>query len=152
MPNWITLTSDDLDDHNVAELITALREEALGDNQTDPFPRILEEVTNELRSAIAFSGKYQLDATLTTVPKSLKEIAVKKVIRIMKGRLQQALSDDEKADAKIYEDRLKALINFAWPVDEADVPLNPVPTQTVAATPKIKCRPRTYRREDGDGV
>lgn len=152
MPNWITIALADLDDHTVAELVDALRQEALRIGQTDPMPRIIAEVTNEIRGAIEFSGRYQTDADTTTLPKGLKEIAVKKITRVMKGRLLQALSDDEKADAKVYEDRLKALIDFRWPVDKPDIPLSPAETQTASDTPRITARTRTFRREDGDGI
>jgi hypothetical protein len=152
MPNWITIALADLDDHTVAELVDALRQEALRTSQTDPMPRIIDEVTNEVRGAIAFSGRYQLDAVATTIPKGLKEIAVKKITRVMKGRLLQALSDDEKADSKIYEDRLEALIEFRWPVDSPDTPLAPVPTQAVASTPKITPKTRSFSRCDADGI
>jgi hypothetical protein len=152
MPNWITITSDDLNDRTVAELFDALRQEALAAGQTDPMPRIIDDVTNQIRNAIAFSGRYQLDAVTSALPKALKEIAVKKITREMKGRLAQPLSETETADAKIYEDRLKALIDYRWPIDNADTPLAPAPTQEVSSSPAITPRTRTYRRCDADGI
>ncbi len=152
MPNWTAISAADLNDHTVAELMDALRQQALGAGQTDPMPRIVEEVTNEIRGAIGFSGRYQVDADLTTVPKTLKEMAVKKITRTLKGRLQLALLEEEKTDSATYENRLKALINFGWPVDAPDNPLpTPLPTQTSAQTPAIlpkPCRPSFSPRED----
>lgn len=152
MPNWITISASDLNDHKIAELVAALREEALGVGQTDPMPGTITEVVNELRNAIGFSGKYQLDADETTVPKSFRELAAKKIVRVLKGRLEQALSKDEIADSEIYESRLKALVKGEWPVDKPDNVEPEVQTQSAAATPGITPRTRTYRREDADGI
>ncbi len=152
MPNWFTPSSADLNDHKVAERVTALREEALGAGQTDPMPRLITEVTNAIRNAISFSGKYRLDATATTLPNGLKEETVKKIMRVMKGRLELPLSKDEERDDEIFESRLKALVKGEWPVDEPDTVLAPVPVQTASASPRITPRTRTFRREDGDGA
>ena len=152
MPAWTAITAADLNDHTVAELVAALRQEALAIGQTDPLPRIIVEVTNEIRGAIGFSGRYSVDADLTTVPNTLKEMAVKKITRTMKGRLQMPLLKDEEKDAATYESRLEALINFAWPVDKPDTALpSPLPTQTTAQVPAIQpksCRPSSAQRED----
>lgn len=151
MPNWITITAADLNDHKIAELVAALRSEELGPGQTDPLSRMIVEVTDELRNAIAFSGKYQLDATTTTIPKGLKEIATKKIVRLMKGRLELPLSDDEDKDHAVYESRLKALVEARWPVDDPDTPIANAAVQAADPTPRIKKKCRKFRREDGDG-
>jgi hypothetical protein len=152
MPNWFTLSLADLNDHKVGELIDALRTEALASGQSDPMPRIMVEITNELRGAIAFSGRYQIDATTTALPNTLKETAVKKVIRVMKSRLELGYTKAEEEDSAIYEQRLKALIEYRWPVDEPDVPLVPVTTQQVSALPSITPRVRSFTRDDADGI
>ena len=152
MANWFTISAGDLNDRKVAELVTALREEALAVGQTDPMPRIIADVTREIRDAIGFSGRYTLDANPASLPNGLKEIAVKKVVRDMKGRLQQALDKDEETDAEIYEARLKALVKGEWPVGEPDTPLSPVPVQTASASPRIKTKVRAFSRENQEGV
>lgn len=152
MPNWFTPSSADLNDHKVALLVDALREEALAAGQTDPMPRIITEVTNAIRGAIAFSGNYQLDATAATIPNGLKEEAVKKIVRVMKGRLEMPLSKDEQRDDEIYESRLKALVKGEWPVDEPDTVLAPVPVQTASATPRIKPKCRAFSRHNQEGA
>lgn len=152
MSNWITITVADLNDHKVAELVTALREEALGDGQADPMPGIIIEVTNEVRSAIAFSGRYTVDVNAAAIPQGLREIAAKKILRVMKGRLQLPLSDDEAKDAEIYEARIKALIKGEWPVDEPDDPLSTPEVQSAAPTPRITKRHRHFDRCSQDGI
>lgn len=152
MANWFTISAGDLNDRKVAELVTALREEALAVGQTDPMPRIIADVTNEIRDAIGFSGRYTLDANPAALPNGLKEIAVKKVVRDMKGRLQQALDKDEETDAEIYEARLKALVKGEWPVGDPDTPLSPAPVQTASASPRIKTKVRAFSRDNQEGV
>lgn len=152
MPNWFTISADDLNDRKVAELVTALREEALAVGQTDPMPRIIADVTNEIRDAIGFSGRYTLDANPAALPNGLKEMAVKKVVRDMKGRLQQPLDKDDERDAEVYESRLKSLVKGEWPVGEPDTPLSPVPVQSASASPRIKTKTREFSRANQDGA
>lgn len=152
MPNWFTPTSADLNDHKVAQLVDALRQEALAAGQTDPMPRIITEITNAVRGAIAFSGQYQLDADATTIPNGLKEEAVKKIVRVMKGRLEMPLSKDEQRDDEIYESRLKALVKGEWPVDAPDNVLSPVPVQTASPSPRITKKTRQFSRDNQEGA
>jgi hypothetical protein len=152
MSNWNTITVADLNDFKVAELVTALQEEALGSGQADPTPGIIADVISIVRGAIGWSGRYELDANTAAIPKSLREIAAKKVIRTMKGRLQMALSDDEAKDAEVFEARLKALIKGEWPVEDADTPLAEPEVQSAAATPRITKRHRHFSRRDQDGI
>lgn len=152
MPNWITIAALDLNDHKVGELVEALRTEALAQGQGDPMPGIITEVVNEIRGAIGFSGHYVLDADLATIPKSLREVASKKILRVLKSRLEISLNKDDESDAKIYESRLQSLIAREWPVETADVALNPVPTQSASSMPSITPRIRRYGRDEGDGL
>jgi hypothetical protein len=150
--NWITIIPADLNDARVAELIDSLRQEELGTGQGDPLPRFIVSVTEELRAAIAFSGKYQVDSDTTTIPNGLKEIAVLKIVRSMKGRLLQALTDDEKADAKTYEARLVALNEAQWPVATPDHPISPTEVQADSISPRITRRRRHFGHCDQDGI
>ncbi len=152
MSNWLTISLAHLNERKVAELIEALRTEALGAGQTDPMPAIIADVTNQIRKAIGFSGLYTLDATATTVPNSLKEIAVKKITREMKGRLLLSLSDDEVRDDKIYESRLADLNKHAWPIDEPDVALTVPETQPASGGVEVArggCRQATTEKFKG---
>jgi hypothetical protein len=90
--SWITLTVSDLEDARAAELVAALRDEALGDGQSDPFPRLAQMVVDEVRRCIAFCASTPLDADAATIPAGLKELVVAKLGRVMKARLLQPLS------------------------------------------------------------
>ncbi len=146
MPNWFTPADTDLNDHKVAELVNALREEALGVGQTDPMPGIITEVVNELRAAIGFSGRYQLDAVETAIPNSLREMASKKIVRVLKGRLSQLLDKSEEADDEKYESRLKALTAGKWPVETPD---NVIATPAVLPTGGAELVSGTCRQATG---
>ena len=129
MPAWITIVLADLNDARVAELIEAVRKEELGAGQTDPMPRRIQTVTDEIRRCIAFRASTPLDADTTTIPTGLKDMAVEKIFRGLKGRLLIPLTDDEKDAEKLYQKRLEQLTRCEWPVDKPD---------TVATTPTVE--------------
>lgn len=117
----------DLHDARVAELIDALRQEALGSGQTDPMPRIIQCVVDEIRRCIAFRASAPLDADGTTIPAGLKGLAVKKVVREMKARLLLSQTAEEAEAEKLYQHRLEQLTRGEWPVD--------IPTNSLAVSP-----------------
>src|SRR4051812_2147860 len=98
MSRWVTITVDDLNDAKVAALIDACRTAALGAGRTDPMPRIIADVTTEIRLAVASCRTNRLDADDTTVPGNLKRLGCRMIVREMMSRLQQALSDDEQRE------------------------------------------------------
>ncbi len=128
---WISIALLDLQDARVAELVDNLREEALGDGQTDPMPRLIQTVVDEVRRCIAYCSSTPLDADPATIPAGMKELVVQKVARLMKARLLQPLSDDEKDAEKLYQRRLEQLTRCEWPVD---APTTPVDVSPVAAS------------------
>ena len=129
MPAWITITSADLNDARVAELVEAVRKEELGAGQTDPLARRIQTVTDEIRLCIAFCATTPLDADTTTIPTGLKDLAVEKIFRGLKGRLLIPLTDDEKEAEKLFQRRLEQLTRCEWPVDQPDTPATTVTVQ-----------------------
>jgi hypothetical protein len=146
MPSWITIVVADLNEARVAELITALREEALGVGQPDPMPGIITKVVDEVRSCIGFCTTTPLDTDATKVPANLKDMVVQKIIRTMKGRLLMPLTDDEKSEETTYQARLKLLTQCAWPVDKTDTPIAESSVAVPSSTPRIT--PRCISRQD----
>jgi hypothetical protein len=106
-----------------------LREEALGDNQVDPMAAIIAKVVAEVRSCIGFCSSTVLDADTAKTPPNLKDMVVQKIVRTMKGRLLQPLSDDETKEEAVYQQRLRLLTECAWPVDKTDTPIATTTTQ-----------------------
>lgn len=128
--SWITITVTDLNDARVAELIAALRQEELGAGQTDPMARRIQTVVDEVRRCISFCSSTPLDADTTTIPPGLKDLAVEKIVRGLKGRLLIPLTDDEKDAEKLYQRRLEMLTRCEWPVDRPDTQITEEPVQS----------------------
>lgn len=150
---WITLTLADLNDARVAELVAALRQEELGAGQTDPMPRRIQTVVDEIRRCIGFCPSTPLDANTAALPPGLKDLAVEKIVRGLKGRLLMPLTDDEKEAEKLYQRRLEQLTRCEWPVDKPDTLIAASPVQAAggveqAGTPS----PRHATREKLAGL
>ena len=127
MSDWITLTLADLQEARVAKLIESLRTKALASGQADPMQGAVDKAVGELRAAIGFSGKYRLDATPGTIPPSLHDLAVQRVVRLLQGRLLMELSPEQVEDKRTYEKRLEQLNVGKWPIEQpAAVAASPV--------------------------
>lgn len=150
--SWIALTVADLEDARAAELVAALREEALGDGQTDPFPRLAQMVVDEVRRCIAYCTSTPLDADATTIPAGLKELVVAKLVRVMKARLLQPLSDDEKDAERLYQKRLEQLTRCEWPVDAPSTPIAVSPVAPATGVELAAASARAASRESLGGL
>lgn len=131
MPVWINITLLDLQDARAGKLVEALRTKALAEGQSDPMPRLITTTVTELRDCIAFGGA-PVSATAESIPAGLKDAAVQKVIRLMKGRLLQELTKDESSADSLYQKRLEQLTQGRWPVD---TPPDPMGTPPIPSAP-----------------
>lgn len=122
---WITLAVGDLNDAKAAPLISAVQNNALATGQTDPVPNLISSTIEELRAAIGFGGKYLISATVSTIPPNLKDMAVQKIIRVCKRRLEQQSTQDDRDDEANYQKRLTQIMQGEYPVDN---PLDPIAT------------------------
>ncbi|MES2692784.1 MAG: hypothetical protein V4773_04870 [Verrucomicrobiota bacterium] len=149
---WTHIVLLDLQDARVAELIDALRQEALGSGQTDPMPRVIQTAIDELRRCVAFCPNTPLDADTAAIPAGLKDLVVQKIVRTLKGRLQLPLDADEKEAEKLYQRRLEQLTRGEWPVD---TPTTPIATSPVSPTRGIELAnstPRQFTRSTLGGL
>ncbi len=96
MPNWITITLDDIYDAKLAPYVDALRTKALKAGQADPTPAIIQEVVDRVRAEVAGCERNTLDDDITTIPKDLKALAKRLVLVDMKARLEEPLTEDER--------------------------------------------------------
>jgi len=144
---WITITTPALEDARVAEFITALREEALGQNQTDPSPRIIQDIVDEVRRCISFCPATALDARPDTIPVGLKPLVVEKIVRSLKARLMIALTEDERAAERLYQKRLEQLTKGDWPVDKPDTPIADAPVAPAGGVTFLGAEPRAFTRQ-----
>jgi len=144
---WLSITIPNLEDARVAEFITALREEALGQNQTDPSPRLIQDVVEEVRRCIAFCPSTPLDARLDTIPVGLKPLVVEKIVRTLKARLMIALTEDERAAERLYQKRLEQLTKCEWPVDKPDTPIADAPVEPTGGVTFLGAEQRHFTKE-----
>jgi hypothetical protein len=119
---WIQIIEGDLNDARSAPVILAAQTTVLAQGQADPLPALIDKVTQEIRGVVGFSGKYNMDgASLTTVPLNLKDMAVSKIVRLAKQRLNMPWQPADTDDEKTYQARLNSLRDGRWPVDIPDV-------------------------------
>jgi hypothetical protein len=150
--SWITITLADLNEARAAELVTALRTEALGAGQADPMPGRIQTVIDEIRRAIAFYSSNPLDADSTKIPTSAKEIAVGEIVGRLKQRLLMALSEDEVRAEKRYYATLDKFKAGAEPVDTTDNPIATSPVQASGGS-QVVCNPcRIVTRDSLNGL
>ncbi|MBL9187921.1 MAG: hypothetical protein JNK23_10610 [Opitutaceae bacterium] len=152
MPAWLQITLADLNDARVAELIEALRQEELGAGQTDPMPRRIQTVVDEIRRCIGFCASTPLDADTAAIPAGLKDLAVEKIVRGLKGRLLLPLTDDEKDAEKLYQKRLEQLTRCEWPVDAPATPIDVSPVSPTTGAEVARTSDRAATRESLAGL
>ena len=151
MPSWINISSSDLSEARASKLVDAMATKALGASQPDPTPATISKVAQELRAAIAFSGRYQIDASIDSIPASLKDLAVERIIRLLKGRLMINLTDTEREEDRLYQKRLEQLTQGKWPVEIAGTPAPLSPVQAAGAAQVISTTTRRCTRSTLSG-
>jgi len=122
MSNWISLTTADLQDREAAAIITALSSAALGNGQSDPLPGIIQSCVDLIRAHIASCSRNVLDADPTKIPASLRELAVRIILRTAKGRLNLPLENDESQDALWDRQALKDIAACLLSIEAPDTP------------------------------
>jgi hypothetical protein len=112
-------------------VLNQARRKATTLGQPDPLPELIANAVAEIRTAIGFKSQSLLDANTAALPPNLVDLAVQKICRALKKRIQMAFTPSEIDDEKTYNSRIGALTRGEWPVD---APLNPVvPTAQPAA-------------------
>ncbi len=112
--SWIALTSADVDDYLVSAKADALRTAALRSGQTDTIARIIADVVQYVRLAVASCRTNVLDTDTTKIPSSLKTQALDVVIQRLHLRLEVHLSDDR---SKAY-DQAERVLNLVRKCDQ----------------------------------
>lgn len=132
--SWVQITFADIQNSRSGPLVTGFATTALATGQTNPIPAIIDQVTEEILGLIGFSGRYVLDASYGTVspnvlPPNLKDMAVEKICRKLKGRLDMPLTESEREDERAYDKRLMLIREGKWPIDVSDNPGNNLSVQ-----------------------
>lgn len=122
MFNWISITPDDLNDAKASVLVNQLRTAVLATGQLDPTYAIIEGVTAEIRANIKGCKSNLLDSDESTIPKELKALALRMVVREAQSRVRLKLNDDERAEQVRDDARLVAIRKCELPVQAPDKP------------------------------
>lgn len=151
MSNWIALTSEDLDDTKVAALMNALRSSALGATQDDPWEEIIATVVARIRAEVGQCERNTVDSDSAKIPASLKRLACRMAIFEMMGRLQMALSDDERDERRSDERLLVRISKCELAVEQPDTATAPEVQRTggieiVSTTPTARRATRASLR------
>lgn len=153
---WTTLTLAHLSVGKAAALVAALQTAALGDGQADPMPEILSGVVTRIRAEIAAGGRTVLDADATTIPPSLRSLAVRMALREGQSRLNAAgalpLSEDERLEWKTDVRYLERIAAGDVTVEESTNPESTPTVQTVNPSPMISARGREWTACAQDGI
>jgi hypothetical protein len=123
---WVIPSVDDLKDVLADRAVEAFRTKALGETQTDPFTRVMQTVTNRIRSEI--ERRQTLSETEYSVPPSLLRLACLMIVKAMEGRLPGVnltpQHDEERRDGVRYLERInRGDVQVETPTDPRSVPL-----------------------------
>lgn len=119
---WIPITSEDLRDAKAAALVEALQTGALGEGQDDPTPEITASAIARIRAEIKASPSHQLDAGEDLIPRSLKALATRMILREMQSRLQMPLTSEEQQQLSQDEQHLSRVARGEVAVEDPDTP------------------------------
>lgn len=150
--SWIAITKELVYEAKVAALIDACDSAALASGQVERSAGIIQGVINEVRNAVSTCAKNQVDADLTTVPASLRDLVVDLVIARLKGVLDLPLTEDERSYVSWRRKQLEQVASCGLVVDQPD---NAVvaPVQVVAASPAFgTARVKEFGRVAEDGL
>lgn len=155
---WVQIQVDDLPTAKAAPLVAALQSVALGEDQLDPLPEIITNVTSRIRAEIAAGGRTRLDADLSKLPRSLKSLALRMVLREAQSRLNAngalPLSEDEREEQRLDIRYLERIADGKISVEQPD---NPEPSSELQSSnsptaPSIRIRPRKFKLSNQDGI
>ena len=152
MPNWIPVTTANLQDSKVAALIEACDTAALALGQTGRAAGIVQSVVDDIRSKVASCRNNTLDEDTTTIPKSLLTVAVDLILARLKKAIDELLTKDESDDVARHERRLNRIADCKDVVDQPDT-AEPAPsTQAAAGTPRTEARTSAFSRTSQEGL
>lgn len=123
--SWIAITIDTLKEAKVAALIEACDDAALGDGQPNRAAGLIQGVVNEIRNAVATCRTNKVDADLTTIPQSQRDLAVDLIIARLKTAIEQPLSEDERENVRERRRQLRDIAACDLVVDQPDDAIEP---------------------------
>lgn len=91
---WITISAEDLNDYQVAKIVTAARTKALASGQADPFDVVMPDVAARVRAEIRGCKSNRVSLTPNSVPPDLRSQTVLLIIEAMQSRLPGVQLDE----------------------------------------------------------
>lgn len=146
MPNWISITTDTLNEASIAALIEACSSAAKATGQDDRAPGLIQGRVDEIRAAVVSNPANQWDSDETTIPKSLKRIATTLIVADLKKAIGNALTEDERIEVASAERKLRDVSAGKLVVEQPDTAAEP----TVQGGPQVELissRTRVASRE-----
>lgn len=125
MPNWISITTDTLYEARIAALVVACSSAAKAEGQDDRAAGIIQGVVDEIRNAVATCSSNRVDDDVTTIPKSLRRVAVVMILTQLSGAIQDPLTEDERAELRSVERKLAMVAACKLKVEQPDTPIAP---------------------------
>jgi hypothetical protein len=121
--SWISITVDTLNEAKVAALIDAASTAALADGQADRAAGLIQGIVNEIRNAVATCRTNQVDEDLTTIPESLRDLAVDLIIARLKTAVETDLTQDERDNVAERRRQLRDIAACKLVVDQPADPI-----------------------------
>ncbi len=148
MTNWIQLTPESLSDYLSGPQLEALQTAALASGQTDPLPRLIEDVAAFVRASIAAFAGNQLSAAAHSVPPELVETTTVLVLEAAWLRLPDLeLTRAQQRRAVDARGLLREVTRGRLAVTRPDDPLEASAYQRGGAIDVERSRPRSVTGE-----
>lgn len=120
---WIPITTDTLKEAKIAALIDACDSAALGDGQMNRADGLIAGVVKDIRNYVSTCKRNRVEEDISTIPESLRDLAVDLIIARLKGAIEQPLTEDERNN---LIDRRRQLRDIAKCELAVDQPQNPI--------------------------
>lgn len=148
MPNWIPITLDDLKSAGYGLIIDRAATAATGGE--DPVADAIEGAVARVRRAVNTGNA--LDADTSTVPKSLKAVAVRASVYALMRRIRYPLTEDDRNAEKADNSDLLRISDDRIPVEKPDHPAGSAEMQETSSVAAINVPRRLTGRDRCSGL
>jgi hypothetical protein len=151
MSRWIQITGETLREAKIASLVEALSASALAEGQPERAAGIIGGVVAQVRRKIASCAGNRTDADETTIPASLRDLAVDLVIARLKNALEEPLTDAERDAVALAERELNRIAAGLDAIEQPDDAVEPE-VEATSGTPSFSGRARRDMRAAQEGL
>lgn len=152
MERWTALNEFNLATYQAGPYIDAFKTAALLDGQENPLPEAIRTTVLKIRGAIK-SGKYSVDRNPEKIPGELINDALALIVGIVKPRIDQELSQDERDALSRAHSLLMKIAEGKFDVSAPDDPeAAAATTQSTGGASLVLPGRRTPKRSDYDGL